>query len=67
MTDHVLHDSPTEFLHEAAQHGGRCVAQSVVPTRDGGYLCACSCGKWEVVVDGREEGLEAARRHTGSI
>lgn len=67
MSDsNVMYDSPTEFLHEVAQHSGLCVAQSVIPVGDGTYRCACSCELWEVSVTDREEGLRLARRHTGS-
>jgi hypothetical protein len=64
--DNVMYDSPTEFLHDIAQHAGMCVAQSVIPDSDGTYLCACSCERWEVTAPNREEGLRLARRHTGS-
>ena len=62
----VMYDSPTEFLHDVAQHAGLCVAQSVIPQGDGTYRCACSCELWEVSVTDREEGLRLARQHTGS-
>jgi hypothetical protein len=64
--DNVMYDSPTEFLHEVAQHAGLCVAQSVIPAGDGTYRCACSCERWEVVAPSRGEGLRLARVHTGS-
>lgn len=67
MSDNIMYDSPTEFLHELADRRGECVAQSVIPLGDGTYLCACSCEEWEVVAPGREEGLDAARRHTNTI
>ncbi|WP_236792039.1 hypothetical protein [Amycolatopsis sp. GM8] len=67
MSDNLLHDSPTEFLHEVANHQGECVAQSVIPRDDGVYVVACSCEKWETTAPSREEGLRLARRHTGSI
>ncbi|WP_328439420.1 hypothetical protein OHA71_24105 [Streptomyces sp. NBC_00444] len=66
MSDNVMYDSPTEFLHEVAGSGNRCMAQSVIPRDDGSYLCACSCERWEVVAPSREEGLRLARRHTNS-
>ncbi|MGW6359074.1 hypothetical protein ACWFR5_28830 [Streptomyces sp. NPDC055092] len=67
--DNVMYDSPTEFLHEVAEKSGSgiCVAQSVIPLDDGTYVCACSCQAWEVIASGREEGLELARKHTGSL
>jgi hypothetical protein len=65
MSD-VLHDSPTELLHEIAGSATACVAQSVIPDDQGGYTVACSCEQWEVTAATREEGLNAARRHTGS-
>jgi hypothetical protein len=43
------------------------VAQSVIPLDDGTYACACSCETWEVIAPSRQEGLQLARRHTGSI
>lgn len=65
--DNILYDSPTEFLHEVAQKPGVCAAQSVIPLPDGSYRCACSCEQWEVSAPGRQEGLQLARRHTGSL
>ncbi|GGN39256.1 hypothetical protein [Streptomyces fuscichromogenes] len=65
MSDNVMYDSPTEFLHDVAG-AGACVAQSVIPRDEGGYVCACSCERWEVVATSREEGLRLAREHTGS-
>jgi hypothetical protein len=64
--DNIMYDSPTEFLHEVAQHAGLCVAQSVIPIDDGSYRCACSCEQWEVSAPDREAGLRLARLHTGS-
>jgi len=61
-----MYDSPTEFLHDVASAGGRCVAQSVIPKEDGTYVCACSCQRWEITAPTREEGLRLAREHTGS-
>ncbi|HEY3016262.1 MAG TPA: hypothetical protein VGJ41_14195 [Nocardioides sp.] len=66
MSDNVMYDSPTEFLHEVAEHAGRCVAQSVIPLPAGGYRCACSCGRWEVIAPSRAEGLQWARDHTAA-
>jgi len=62
----VLHDSPTDFLHEVAASTVPCVAQSVIPGEDGTYTVACSC-EWETVAGTRGEGLDLARRHTGSL
>jgi hypothetical protein len=68
MSDsNVLHDTPAEFLQDIAQQPGRCTAQSVIPLDDGTYACACSCENWEVIAPSRQEGLQLARRHTGSI
>ena len=67
MSDNVMYDSPTEFLHDVASEGGRCVAQSVIPTDEGSYRCACSCQRWEILAPSREEGLRRARAHTGSV
>ena len=70
MSDNIMYDSPTEFLHEVAEHAGRCVAQSVIPLPishpGGGYRCACSCGRWEVIAPSRDEGLQWAREHTSA-
>jgi hypothetical protein len=62
----VLRDSPLEFMQEAVS-SGECVAQSVIPNGDGTYTVACSCVQWEIQVDDRWEGLNAARRHTGHL
>jgi hypothetical protein len=67
MSDNVMYDSPTEFLHEVASSNGECVAQSVIPDEAGVYTVACSCEAWETTAQTREEGLTLARRHTGSI
>ena len=64
MSDNIMYDSPTEFLHEVAEQQGYCVAQSVIPTEDGDYVCACSCEQWEIVAPSRAEGLRLARQHT---
>ncbi len=66
MSDSVLYDSPTEFLGDVTSSSDLCVAQSVIPTGDGDYRVACSCGDWEVTAPSREQGLRLARRHTGS-
>lgn len=64
MEDSVLYDLPTEYLAEiAAAPDGYCDAQSILP-RDGRYVCHCTCGRWDVVTDTRDEGLVAAREHT---
>jgi len=65
MSDNVMHDSPTEFLHEVTQTTGVCAAQSVIPREDD-YLCACSCGQWQTSAPTRQEGLRLARLHTAS-
>lgn len=62
----VLHDSPLEFMQEAA-NSDECVAQSVIPNGDGTYTVACSCEQWETQAAGRREGLDMARRHTGDL
>lgn len=66
MSSEVMHDSPLEFMAEAA-NSGKCVAQSVIPTDDGTYWVACSCDQWETEAASRKEGLDAARRHTGHL
>jgi hypothetical protein len=63
----VMYDSPTEFLQDVVQGSDRCVAQSVIPLDDGTYACACSCNAWEFIALGRQEGLQACRRHTRSV
>ena len=63
----VMYDSPTEFLQDVVQKSDKCVAQSVIPFDDGTYSCACSCNEWEITAASRQEGLQAARRHTRSI
>lgn len=67
MSDNIMYDSPTEFLHDAASSAGACVAQSVIPTDDGAYRCACSCEQWDITTPSRDEGLRQARIHTGSV
>jgi hypothetical protein len=64
--DNVMYDLPTDFLHEAAEGGDACTAQSVIPV-DGGYRCACSCERWETIAPTREEGLRLAREHTDRL
>jgi hypothetical protein len=59
----ILYDLPGEFLADLAATDGTCDAQSVLP-RDGKYLCHCTCGRWDVVVDTTMQGLELARKHT---
>ncbi|MFC8436106.1 hypothetical protein [Streptomyces sp. NPDC057253] len=67
MSDNVMYDSPTEFMHDVTGDAGVCMAQSVIPRDQGDYLCACTCEKWEVIAPSREEGLRLARVHTGSL
>jgi hypothetical protein len=64
--DNVMYDTPLEFMSEVAEHSGTCIAQSVIPLDAGGFRCACSCERWEVVAPDREEGLRLARVHTGA-
>lgn len=64
MADNVIHDSPTDLLHNIANQSGECAAQSVVPNADGEYIVACSCQHWETTASSREEGLRLAREHT---
>jgi hypothetical protein len=67
MSDNIMYDSPTEFLHDVASANGECVAQSVIPNDEGVYVVACSCERWETTAPTREEGLNMARRHTGHL
>ena len=64
--DNVMYDTPLDVMNELAQRSGECVAQSVIPTEDGTYRCACTCERWEVYAPDREEGLRMARLHTRS-
>lgn len=69
MSDHddnSLHEKPLEFLHNIANGGGYCDGQAIIPDGDD-YLCWCSCGNWTIRAGSTEEGLHAARVHTGSI
>jgi hypothetical protein len=61
--DNVMYDSPLEMMQDAVSSGS-CDVQSVIPIPEGGYRCACSCLRWEIVVDDRGEGLRQARKHT---
>ena len=71
MSDHddsALHEKPLEFVQSIAGGGGSCDGQAIVPSADGGhYECWCSCGAWRVEAATAEEGLRAARAHTGSL
>jgi hypothetical protein len=65
MGDSVLYDKPTEFIAEIASTAsdGYCDAQSILPL-DGRYACHCTCGRWDVMAETRDEGLALARQHT---
>jgi hypothetical protein len=62
--DSIMYDTPLEFVADAIQRSGECIAQSVIPREDGSYACACSCEKWEATASSLEEGLRLAREHT---
>jgi hypothetical protein len=62
--ENVLHDSPKEFISALASVGGGCDAQSILPLENGGYLCHCTCGEWDVTALSQEEGLGLAQKHT---
>ena len=64
--DNSLHEKPLEFIQSIANTGGWCDGQAIVPDGDG-YLCWCSCGNWTIRAASKEEGLHAARVHTGSV
>ena len=59
-------DSPQEFFQEHFTNSGYCDAQTILPV-EGGYLCHCTCGRWDVTAPDREQGLDAAREHTREI
>ncbi|MGI9164154.1 MAG: hypothetical protein ACR2JI_14720 [Mycobacterium sp.] len=63
MGDSVLYDLPGEFLADFAASDGYCDAQSILPSEDG-FVCHCTCGRWDIRADSSAEGLELARRHT---
>ncbi|ROO87902.1 hypothetical protein EDD29_5550 [Actinocorallia herbida] len=71
MSDHddnSLHEKPLEFLQSIGNTGGWCDGQAIIPSADGThYDCWCSCGEWSVQAPTTEEGLHAARIHTGSV
>jgi hypothetical protein len=64
--DNSLHELPLEFLQSIANTGGSCDGQAIIP-KDGHYDCWCSCGEWSIEAPSTEDGLRAARVHTGSI
>ncbi|MDR7167339.1 hypothetical protein J2W56_001057 [Nocardia kruczakiae] len=64
--DNSLHELPLEFLQSIANTGGNCDGQAIIPV-DGHYHCWCSCGEWSIEAPTTEDGLRAARLHTGSI
>ncbi|WGL53995.1 hypothetical protein P5P86_09245 [Nocardioides sp. BP30] len=64
--DNSLHELPLEFLQNIANSGGWCDGQAIIPDGDD-YKCWCSCGNWAIRAGSTEEGLRAARVHTGSI
>lgn len=69
MSDHddnSLYEKPLEFLQSIANTGGSCDGQAIIP-KDDHYDCWCSCGEWSVEAPSTEDGLHAARVHTGSI
>lgn len=63
--DNSLHEKPLEFLQSIANTGGYCDGQAIIP-EDDHYRCWCSCGEWAMEAATTEEGLRAARVHTGS-
>lgn len=64
--DNSLHEKPLEFMQSIANTGGWCDGQAIIPDGDD-YHCWCSCGGWEIRASSTEEGLHAARVHTGSV
>ncbi|GAF48892.1 hypothetical protein RW1_062_00160 [Rhodococcus wratislaviensis NBRC 100605] len=65
--DNSLHELPLEFVQSIANSGGGCDGQAIIPTDGGTYICWCSCGEWTYEAVTSDEGLHAARRHTGSV
>ena len=63
MSENVMYDSPLEMMQEAIAESS-CDVQSIVPLPEGGYHCACSCQRWQIVATTRDEGLRLAKAHT---
>jgi hypothetical protein len=64
--ENPLFDFPSEFLTSLTTADGVCEAQSILPEGDH-YLGHCTCGRWDVIAASQDEGVEMARRHTGSL
>jgi hypothetical protein len=64
--DNSLYEKPLEFVQSIANSGGGCDGQAIIPTDDGTFRCWCSCGEWALQTETSDEGLHAARVHTGS-
>lgn len=64
--DNPLFDFPAEFLSTVTTADGECEAQSILP-EDDHYVGHCTCGRWDVTAPSLAEGVEQARRHTGSL
>lgn len=63
-----LHEKPLEFVQSIANGGGSCDGQAIIPSKGSShYDCWCSCGAWRIEAGTVEEGLRAARVHTGSL
>jgi hypothetical protein len=62
----IFEDSPHEYFEKFFTNTGYCDAQSVLPHGDK-YICHCTCGRWDVVADDQESGLDMAREHTREI
>ncbi len=62
MSENIMYDSPLEMMRDAIADSS-CDVQSVVPLPEGGFSCACSCEKWQIVAETRDEGLQLARLH----
>jgi hypothetical protein len=62
----ALHEKPLEFLTSIGNTGGTCDGQAILPDGDH-YRSFCSCGEWAIETDTQEDGLHAARVHTGSV
>jgi hypothetical protein len=62
----IFSDSPQEYFLEFFTNDGYCDAQAILPRGDK-YICHCTCGRWDVVAEDRESGLDMAREHTREL
>lgn len=65
--DNPLFESPLDFMTPTEHSEGFfCDGQAVLPEGNE-FRVICTCDEWSADVRTTEEGLELARRHTGSI